>query len=133
MSRYNIKNVKMSVNGLPITSFVKGTDISVTQEGEEFAVTEGVDKTYAVSDTESDVFDVAFSLVQGCAQVNELKALLALDHKTGAGKFPFAFRNCNGVETIFGTCVIMKLNDANYGATAGSVNVRLKVFAEAKL
>ena len=129
MSRYNVKNIKMSVGGLPITSFVKGSEISITQEGEEFSTTEGVDNTHCVSDTASNVYDVTFNLVQGCAQVIELKSMLRSLHN-GLETLPFTFRNCNGVETIFGSCTIQKLNDATYGATAGSQSVKLKVFAD---
>lgn len=127
---YDHTKVKISLNGLPITELVDS--VTVTTDGEDWTVTEGLNDTVQFSKRSNNLATVTLPMQPGSDEYKAIKGFRILDRETGAGPFPFAFMDLNNGDTVLGTARIMSMGDLTNGQDATARNVVLKVIKQAE-
>lgn len=127
---YDHTRVKISLNGLPITDLVDS--VTVTTDGEDWTVTEGLNDTVQFSKRSNNLATVTLPMMPGSDQYNAIKGFRALDKSAGAGPFPFAFVDLNNGDTVLGVARIMSMGDLTNGQDATARTVTLKVIKQAE-
>jgi len=122
---YDHTKVKINLNGLPITDLVES--VTVTTDGEDWTVTEGLNNTVQFSRRSNNLATVTLPMNPCSPEYAAIRGFRTLDNATGAGPFPFAFVDLNNGESVLGTARIMSLGDKTNGQDATARNVVLKV------
>lgn len=122
---YDHKKVKINLNGLPITDLVDS--VTVTTDGDDWTVTEGLNDTVLFSKRSNNTATVTLPMNPVSPEYAAIRGFRTLDNATGAGPFSFAFVDLNNGETVLGVARIMNLGDKTNGMDAAARNVVLKV------
>ena len=122
---YDHTRVKINLNGLPITDLVDS--VTVTTDGEDWTVTEGLNNTVLFSKRSNNTATVTLPMNPVSPEYAAIRGFRALDNSTGAGPFSFAFVDLNNGETVLGVARIMSLGDKTNGMDAAARNIVLKV------
>ena len=122
---YDHTKVKINLNGLPITDLVDS--VTVTTDGEDWTVTEGLNNTVLFSKRSNNTATVTLPMNPVSPEYGAIRGFRTLDNETGAGPFSFAFVDLNNGESVLGVARIMSLGDKTNGMDAAARNVVLKV------
>lgn len=126
---YDHTKVNISLNGVALTDF--NGDPTVSKEGPEFEVVEGSNGAVERSRMVRNLYTVTLPFMQTSSQLNAIETMRQADERTGAGPFPFAITDINGVYALMGVAWIESMGDAVKGRQAQPRNVVLRVKAEA--
>lgn len=126
---YNHKLCKISVNLIEITDFLG--DPTIAGSGDDWSEVIGLNGIVQRSLQDNFLYTVTLPMQRNSPQLDALAGLAELDKRTGAGPFPFAFRDLNGTDLILGQCWIKNMKDRGTLGREGSArNVVLSVVSE---
>lgn len=120
---YDHTKVKINLNGLPLTDF--SDNITVTEAGEDWNVTEGLNDTVEYSKNSNNTCRVTLPMIANSPQFIAVKGFRKLD--AAAGPFAFAMVDLNNGDSILGTARILSLGEKTVGREASGRSVVLSV------
>lgn len=126
---YDHTKVNISINAIALTDF--NGDVTITKEGPDFEVEEGLNGGIQRSRMVRKLYTVTLPFMQTSPQLDAIEALRIADEKANAGPYPFAVVDLNGRYVLLGVAWVQSMGDAVKGRQAGSRNVVLQVRAEA--
>lgn len=126
---YNHKLCKIAIGGLEITDFLG--DPSIAAGGDDWNETQGLNGVVQRSLQDNFMYTVTLPIVRTSPQLDALAVLAIADKKTGAGPYPFAFRDLNGKDMILGECWIKNMGDrGSLGKEGSARNVVVTVVSQ---
>lgn len=132
---YDHTKVNISFNGIALTDF--NGDVTIEQDGNDFETIQGSNGSVERSRNVNNIYRVTLPMMQTSPQISALEALRIADNVTGAGPFPFAVIDTNGVYqgqpgayVLMGQAWIESMGSATKGRQTAARNIVITVKAE---
>lgn len=122
---YDHTKVNIALNGLPLTDFID--NITVSENGEDFSVTEGLNDNVLYSRRSNNVVTVTLPMIANSPQFVAIKGFRLLQRNASSVPFPFAMIDLNNGDSIMGNARIMSLGEKTVGVEATGRSVVLSV------